>query len=238
MNKKTVTIGLICLLVVVAIGLVTLRFSNRISSMLGKSETVGSIVKKYEETVVDRLRQNFVDSGIDYGKARIAILAFKSERRLEVYAKNEASEKWQKFKTYEFTGFSGTIGPKLKEGDRQIPEGVYSVESLNPNSSYHLSLRVNYPNEFDKNKGKLDGRKKLGGDIMIHGRSATVGCIPIGDENIEELFVLAAKSYKFGIPVILAPSDFRKDEAPPEDINVEWKDELYKAIREELKNYS
>lgn len=238
MNKKLLLGGLFLLLVIVAIGLVVFKMPNRVLNKIKKSKTVASVVEEYEKPVLGRLKKNFADSGIDYEKSHIAILAFKSERRLEVYAKNKNSEAWKKFKTYEFTGFSGKIGPKLREGDRQIPEGIYKVESLNPNSSYHLSLRVNYPNDFDKKKGELDERKKLGGDIMIHGRTATIGCIPIGDKNIEELFVLAAKSYKFGIPVIISPVDFRKESDSPGGIEVKWKDELYESIREELKNYS
>ena len=87
-------------------------------------------------------------------------------------------------RTFPFQGFSGTLGPKLREGDGQIPEGLYRIEYLNPNSSYHLSLKIDYPNAFDREKGRSDGRERLGYDIFIHGKSVTVGCIPIGDEAI------------------------------------------------------
>ncbi len=199
--------------------------------------TVAAVVQTYEKPVLERLKTNFAASGLKYKNLQIAILAFKNERLVEVYGRNDKQDSWKKFKDYGFTAFSGAIGPKLKEGDRQIPEGVYKIESLNPNSRYHLSLRVNYPNEFDRAKGKLDGRAKLGGDIMIHGRAVTIGCIPIGDGNIEELFVLAAKGYRTGIPVIIAPTDFRKNVEAPENQEVEWEEELYAGIREELKKY-
>lgn len=87
------------------------------------------------------------------------------------------------------TGTSGTLGPKREEGDGQIPEGVYGVEDLNPNSLFHLSLKVSYPNAFDREMAKREGCGNLGGDIMVHGGSATVGCIPIGDDAIEEVVV-------------------------------------------------
>jgi murein L,D-transpeptidase YafK len=64
---------------------------------------------------------------------------------------------------------SGGLGPKLGAGDRQGPERIYAIESLNPNSLFHLSMRLNYPNEFDQMRAKQDGRSDLGGDIMIHG---------------------------------------------------------------------
>ena len=92
--------------------------------------------------------------------------------------------------TYSFTGFSGVLGPKIKEGDGQIPEGVYKLDYLNPNSSYHLSMKISYPNNFDKLAAMSEGRRNLGADIFIHGKDDTIGCIPIGDENIEKLFQL------------------------------------------------
>ena len=103
---------------------------------------------------------------------------------LEVWGRLKSSE-LELFKRYSFTGFSGGSGPKLREGDGQIPEGIYAIEYLNPNSQFHLSMKLNYPNTFDKAKGKADGRDRLGFDIFIHGGSATIGCIPIWDAGIE-----------------------------------------------------
>ena len=141
-------------------------------------------------------------------------------------------------KAYEFTGFSGKIGPKLQEGDLQIPEGIYKIEYLNPNSSYHLSMKVNYPNAFDQRKGLSDGRSNLGSDIFIHGKNVTVGCIPIGDEGIEELFMLASKAIHKGIDVIIAPRDFRKNPTLPEIPEIAWEEELYDRLKVELKRMS
>ena len=138
-------------------------------------------------------------------KGRLSILVFKSERLVEVHAAG-----WKVPRRYAMTGFSGSLGPKLEEGDRQIPEGVYGIEYLNPNSRFHLSLKVSYPNEFDKLHAAEDGRVNLGGDIMIHGGSATIGCIPIGDDAIEELFCLAAAVGRENTTVIIAPYDMRK----------------------------
>ena len=87
----------------------------------------------------------------------------------------------------------GASGPKIQRGDKQVPEGVYGISYLNPNSAYHLSLGVNYPNAFDREMAAKDGRKNLGGDIMIHGKNVSSGCLAVGDEPAEELFVLAAE---------------------------------------------
>src|SRR5690606_4961 len=87
---------------------------------------------------------------------------------------------------------SGRVGPKLQYGDYQVPEGFYRIEALNPNSRFHLALRVNYPNAFDRAEAAREGRTHLGGDIMIHGSNASVGCLAMGDVVSEDLFVLAA----------------------------------------------
>jgi L,D-transpeptidase catalytic domain len=75
---------------------------------------------------------------------------------------------------------SGHNGPKLREGDRQVPEGFYRITSLNPNSSYHLSIKLNYPNAFDQQHADEEGRDRLGGDIFIHGKAASIGCLAMG----------------------------------------------------------
>ena len=147
------------------------------------------------------------------------------------------NDSFKKIKTYKFTAFSGKIGPKLKEGDKQIPEGIYKIEFLYPNSSYHLSLKVNYPNKFDKEKAVEDGRTNLGGDIFIHGKSVTIGCVPIGDEAIEELFIISKFAFNKGIEVIIAPRDFRKNKDFPNIENITWENELYESISDELKKY-
>ncbi len=135
---------------------------------------------------------------------RLTILVFKKEQMVEVHAQG-----WMTPRKYEMTGFSGHLGPKLKEGDGQIPEGIYGIEYLNPNSMFHLSLKVSYPNDFDRKHATEDRRTNLGGDIMIHGGSATVGCIPIGDDAIEELFYLVAMIGKENVTVVIAPYDMR-----------------------------
>lgn len=197
-------------------------------------ETVESRVENIQEGVWNRLKYDLGIAGykMDYPK-EIILVAFKEERKLQVYAK--AYDGIKLIKEYPFTAFSGQLGPKLKEGDKQIPEGIYKVEYLNPNSSYYLSIKVSYPNEFDKSKTKFTNVSEMGGDIFIHGKSATIGCIPIGDEAIEEVFLLTHKAMNNRIKVIISPRDFRVNSDFPEIEKIDWENELYEIINNELK---
>ena len=128
--------------------------------------------------------------------------------------------------------------PKLREGDGQAPEGLYRIESLNPNSAYHLSLRVNYPNAQDRKRGAEDGRTDLGSDIMIHGRDVSIGCLAMGDAAAEDLFVLAADTGIKNIAVIMCPVDFRVRELPGNMPPLPgWCGELYGEIRQALRTF-
>ena len=165
-------------------------------------------------------------------KGRLSILVFKNERRVEVHA-----EGWKEPRRYAMTGFSGSLGPKLEEGDRQIPEGIYGIEYLNPNSRFHLSLKVSYPNESDKLRAAEDGRVNLGGNIMIHGGSATIGCIPIGDDAIEEIFYLVDAVGIRNVTVIIAPYDMRKGRYKDlEKSQLPWYGALCDSIFRNLRN--
>ncbi|WP_121668009.1 L,D-transpeptidase family protein [Mesonia aquimarina] len=201
---------------------------------LNGNETVESRINAIQAEVWNRLENNLNLAGykMDYPK-KIILVAFKEEQVLQVYSKDYNGIKL--IKEYSFTAFSGELGPKLKEGDKQIPEGIYEVEYLNPNSSFYLSIKVNYPNKFDKSKTELSNIADMGGDIFIHGKSATIGCIPIGDEAIEELFVLTQKAINNKVKVIISPRDFRTKPEYPDIAGIEWENELYKQIEKEIK---
>ena len=198
------------------------------------NETVESRIDQVQENVWNRLEKNLDLAGykMDYPK-EIILVAFKEERSFQVYSKDYTGIKL--IKEYPFTAFSGELGPKLKEGDKQIPEGIYNVEYLNPNSAYYLSIKVNYPNEFDKSKTELTNVSDMGGDIFIHGKSATIGCIPIGDEAIEEVFLLTQKAINNNVKVIISPRDFRVNSNYPKINGIDWENELYEIINTELK---
>lgn len=222
---------------IVVIFLVFFLFRNKIIGLFFSSkekQTIESIVEKYNPKVKASLQNNFAKNNIESNDFEMAILAFKKEQILEVVVRKNENESWKLLKMYPFTAFSGKIGPKLKNGDKQIPEGIYQMEYLNPNSKYHLSIKVNYPNAFDREKAKLDGRTDLGGDIMIHGKSVTIGCIAVGDKNIEEIFILATKTKNKHFPIIIAPHDFRTNKTFPEIEAISWEKDLYENISKEL----
>lgn len=161
----------------------------------------------------------------------LRILVFKHEGIVEVSAPG-----WHVPRVHPMTARSGTLGPKLREGDGQIPEGFYRVESLNPNSRYHLALRLDYPNASDRARATGDGRSGLGGDIMIHGSDRSVGCIAIGDPAIEELFCCAAAVGPENVSVLIAPYDMRRGPRPdlaPASAPV-WYPDLCAALRAAL----
>lgn len=182
------------------------------------------------------MRPAFDEARLSYPPRELALLAFKDSAMLELCAR-EPDGAWRLVKRYPVLAASGTLGPKLAEGDRQVPEGVYRVESLNSNSRFHLSLRLDYPNDFDRRMAELDGRTQLGGDIMIHGDSVSVGCLALGDEASEELFVLAAfVDFERDAPlrVLICPTDFRRGESVALPRQPNWADELYERLRAEL----
>lgn len=228
------------ILFIIVILLVFFLFRNKIIGLFFSSkekQTIESIVEKYSSKVNASLQNTFAKNNIDSNDFEMAILAFKKEQILEVVVRKNKTESWKLLKMYPFTAFSGKIGPKLKNGDKQIPEGIYLMEYLNPNSKYHLSIKVSFPNAFDKEKAKQDGLTDLGGDIMIHGKSVTIGCIPVGDKNIEEIFILATKTKNKHFPIIIAPHDFRTNKSFPKIEAISWENELYENISKELTNF-
>ena len=233
MKKKiAVVIGLI---IVVSIFLkygrtIYIPVMNKIKA----NETVESRIDEVQEDVSNRLKShlNLAGYAMDDYPNEIILAAFKEEQTLQIYSK--AYNRIHFIKEYPFTAFSGELGSKLKEGDRQIPEGIYEVEYLNPNSSFYLSIKVNYPNEFDKSKTKLSNISDMGGDIFIHGKSVTIGCIPIGDDAIEEVFLLTHKAINHGVKVIISPRDFRVNPEYPKIASIDWENELYDKIKNEI----
>jgi murein L,D-transpeptidase YafK len=139
---------------------------------------------------------------------------------------------------YPILGMSGKLGPKLREGDFQVPEGIYRAEFLNANSQFHLSIRLNYPNAFDRQRGAEDGREDLGSDIMIHGSSASIGCLAMGNQVAEDLFILVAEAGMQNVAILISPTDFRR---PGAVVNVQgppWIGDLYGQLAVALRAFS
>lgn len=141
----------------------------------------------------------------------IYLRAFKEEGELELWSRRKGTSGFQLMKSYVICAKSGSIGPKRKQGDKQVPEGFYHISRFNPMSNYHLSLGVNYPNPSDQERSDS---QKPGGDIFIHGNCVTIGCLPMTDEHIEEIYLLcvAAKDRGIGnIPITFFPSRLDPD---------------------------
>ncbi len=153
----------------------------------------------------DTLQKQFSAKGLKWPANYIYIRSFKYDSQLEIWVKNERKEAFKLFKTYKVCALAGSLGPKRLEGDYQVPEGFYFINEFNPKSNYHLSLGLNYPNPSDR---LLSDSARPGGDIYIHGSCVTVGCIPVMNDQIEEIYILAAHAKDKGqefIPVHIYP---------------------------------
>ncbi|TAF32926.1 MAG: hypothetical protein EAZ57_05960 [Cytophagales bacterium] len=131
--------------------------------------------------------------------------AFKDEGLFELWAKGASQTKFTLVKTYKICEASGVLGPKRKLNDLQVPEGFYHVNHFNPNSNFLLSFGINYPNASDR---VLSNKKSPGGNIYIHGSCVTLGCIPLTDDCIQEIYVMAVEAKNSGqtqIPVHIFP---------------------------------
>ena len=206
------------------------------TKLRGKS-TVADRVNQYGATTETRWRPFFAAANVSYPPQKLVFVGLKQEKKLEIYAANDGPAP-RFIRALPMLAASGKSGPKLREGDLQVPEGVYRIESLNPNSAFHLALRVSYPSKEDRAQAVLDNRTELGGDIMIHGSNASVGCMAMGDEAAEDLFVLAAKTGADNIKVLLCPLDFRVRDVAPDAKRPDWVRARYAKLKQELKRLS
>ncbi|MCK5385308.1 MAG: murein L,D-transpeptidase [Alphaproteobacteria bacterium] len=138
------------------------------------------------------------------------IRAFKSEMKLELWIKNSYRNEFELFRSYDICNKSGTLGPKLKEGDLQTPEGFYDVTQsrLNPNSKYFLSFNIGYPNKYDRSNGRT------GSALMIHGSCVSNGCLAMSNKNIAEIYLIVEQNFKYGhksIPIHIFPFRMTED---------------------------
>ena len=200
-------------------------------------KTVEDRISQFGEIVRARLEPQFRAAGVPYPPRQLTLIGLKQERVLEVHAAGEDGA-FRFICSYPILAASGRPGPKLRVGDRQVPEGIYRVPELNPNSLFHLSIRLNYPNEFDLARAAEEGRTEPGTDIMIHGNEASRGCLAMGDPAAEDLFVLAALTGIENIRVILAPWDFRTGATATLPPNVpKWTADLHGQIARELERF-
>lgn len=146
---------------------------------------------------------------IDATNIDVYIRVFKHEGELELWVKNKTDQKYTLYKKLDICAASGDLGPKRKEGDGQVPEGIYDVPFFNPNSNYYLALKVGYPNKSDR----ILAKGPTGGDIMIHGNCVTIGCIPLQDDPVKEVYMLCveAKNKNNDLRVEIYPCRFTEN---------------------------
>jgi hypothetical protein len=199
--------------------------------------TMDDILQAYGAFVAGKFNYYFAKAKVSYPPREVIFIALKQEKKLELWARD--SGEFRFIRDYYILAASGVAGPKLRQGDRQVPEGIYRIAELNPNSHYHLSMKLNYPNDFDLFHSGQEGRTDPGSDIFIHGKTASVGCLALGDEAIEELFVLTAQAGIENVKVVIAPHDPRTYplEADFEKFP-EWISELYWIISLEIEALS
>lgn len=194
--------------------------------------SVDDRLSEFGDAARARMAAGFAEAGVAYPPARVTLMAVKADKTLHVYA-GDSEDSLHHVLRYPVLGQSGTLGPKLREGDLQVPEGRYEIETLNPNSRFYVSLRLNYPNAWDWEKARADGRENPGSDIYIHGKRASIGCLAMGDQVAEELFCLVADVGKENVTVLIAPIDFRATDSDSSDLpdSPPWIGELYRELR-------
>lgn len=157
------------------------------------------------------LTQKLKEKNLSFKDLNILLVAYKQEGELEIYAKSKTEKNYQLFLTYKICSSSGELGAKNQQGDYQVPEGFYSINHFNPTSTYFLSLGISYPNQADKKRNAAYPKRDLGGAIYLHGSCVTIGCIPITDTYIKEVYILAVQARANGqtkIPIYIFPFHF------------------------------
>ncbi|WP_231427127.1 murein L,D-transpeptidase family protein [Pedobacter sp. Leaf250] len=191
---------LICLTFLLSLSIMA-NAQNNFKATQMKFERVEKAYAEKWETL-----QKFIKAAGYGNDFSMLINAYKAEGKLEIWLKSKTAKNYSLFRTYDFCAHSGTLGPKVIEGDGQTPEGFYYINVFNPMSNFHLSLGVNYPNTVDL--ARTGKNRKTGGDIYIHGNCVTVGCIPLTDEKIKEVYVLGVEARNSGqdkIPINIYP---------------------------------
>lgn len=149
------------------------------------------------------LKQELATAGFALGDPAF-IRIFKEERELELWIKPQDEKQFKLWKTWPVVAMSGKLGPKLMEGDQQAPEGFYAVnaKAMNPESKYHLSFNIGYPNAFDQ------AQSRTGTLIMVHGNKVSLGCFAMTDPVIEQIYLVVEAALSHGdasIPVHVFP---------------------------------
>ena len=171
---------------------VTAIVAASVGLMVAALAGCGEFAPSYMKPLSPQTRALLAQKGMKED-APVLLRIFKAESELEVW-KAKDDGRFYLFKTYPICSYSGGLGPKVNQGDRQAPEGFYLVsqEQMNPNSKYHLSFNIGFPNAYDRAYGRT------GQDIMVHGDCTSAGCYAMTDGVVEEIFILAYQALQGG----------------------------------------
>ncbi|TDQ77061.1 L,D-transpeptidase family protein [Sphingobacterium yanglingense] len=184
--------------------LITISCQNQPKKQQPQEDRV-TVAKAEKESMI---KSKLASKNLSPDNLNILFVAYKNTDKLELYAKAQTDDYYALLQTYAICKRSGVLGPKKAEGDKQVPEGFYYIDRFNPQSLYYLSLGLNYPNELDKSLGYT------GSDIFIHGKCETVGCLPMTDELIKEIYLYALLAQESGqqqIPVYIFPFEMTNE---------------------------
>jgi hypothetical protein len=198
-------------------------------------KTVEEVISQYRDQTRNNLSPLFEKEGVNYPPNHLALIAYKDVAILEVWGAND-DKIFKKITEYPVLAASGKLGPKLVEGDRQVPEGVYNIIGFNPNSTYHISMKLNYPNEFDLKHARAEGRDSPGTNIFIHGRDLSIGCLAMGDSAIEDLFTLVYETGRSNTQVIISPTNPSLAKLKVPSGAPAWTQDLYEKIETSYRN--
>lgn len=179
----------------ILLGILTLVTGALVSQRTEKSTAAPTSQRAEEaaERVTPALTRQLAARGLKFGDP-VFIRIFKEPRDLELWVKEPKKKSYALFRTYRIAAMSGKLGPKEQRGDLQAPEGFYYVsrKGMNPNSRFHLSFNIGYPNEFDQAHGRD------GAFIMVHGNRVSIGCYAMTDRMVEEIYTLTDAALKNG----------------------------------------
>ncbi len=200
-------------------------------------QSTDRVLNYYGPAVRAKLKPLFAAQQIAYPPQSMTWIALKEEKQLLLFAKNKSGT-YKQILSYPIIGTSGVAGPKLKEGDKQVPEGFYKIAGFRPNLVAHIGMDINYPNDSDRRHAQAEKRRNLGCDILIHGSKWSTGCLAMGNEPIEEMFVLAHDVGAKNIALLFAPCNLLQAK-PAVDFNKQpaWLRDLYRELRTEMARY-
>jgi murein L,D-transpeptidase YafK len=187
-------------------------------------------IREVRSRIEPALKQELAAARFALG-APAFIRIFKEERELEVWIKPDGEKQFKLWKTWPVVAMSGKLGPKLKEGDQQAPEGFYAVNAraLNPQSNYHLSFNIGYPNDFDR------AQACTGSFIMVHGKDVSIGCFAMTDAVIEQIYLVIESALNQGqdsVPVHVFPFRMTEERMARDEVNQSPWLPFWKNLRE------